>query len=60
MAKTWSAALKKSGNDNTLKAVQRGWVKGRNECWKSTDPISCIKGEYQLRINELQKIYNVE
>ncbi len=36
------------------KAMQRGWIKGRNECWKSSDLRNCVKYAYQSRITELQ------
>lgn len=38
----------------TEKAMQRGWIKGRNECWKDADPGKCIESNYQTRITELQ------
>lgn len=38
----------------TEKALQRGWIKGRNECWKDRDPRQCIDASYQMRITELQ------
>lgn len=38
----------------TEKALQRGWIKGRNECWKESDPAKCIEASYQTRITELQ------
>ncbi|MEG0010030.1 MAG: MliC family protein [Aeromonas sp.] len=38
----------------TEKAMQRGWIKGRNECWKDADPRKCIESSYQMRITELQ------
>ena len=38
----------------TEKAMQRGWIKGRNECWKEKDPHHCIDASYQTRITELQ------
>ncbi|MGL5815625.1 MAG: MliC family protein [Aeromonas sp.] len=38
----------------TEKAIQRGWIKGRNECWKDADPGKCIESSYQTRITELQ------
>lgn len=59
MAKTWSAALEKSGSDKKLKATQRGWIKGRDECWKETDHDACIKTQYQQRLSELQKAYGL-
>jgi uncharacterized protein len=37
-----------------LKAEQRGWVKGRDECWKSDDLRGCVASEYRTRINELK------
>ena len=37
-----------------LKAEQRGWVKGRNDCWKSDDMRGCVAAEYKSRINELK------
>jgi uncharacterized protein len=42
-----------------LKAEQRGWIKGRNDCWKSDDPRSCVHDEYQRRIAELQARYRL-
>lgn len=59
MAKTWKAALEKSGSDNTLKATQRGWIKGRDECWKEKDHDACIKIQYQQRLSELQATYEL-
>lgn len=37
-----------------LKAEQRGWVKGRNDCWKSDDQRGCVKRSYDERIGELK------
>jgi uncharacterized protein len=37
-----------------LKAEQRGWVKGRNDCWKSSDMRGCVADEYRGRIAELK------
>lgn len=42
---------------NLLPAEQRGWIKGRNECWKSADKKQCVTEEYQRRIYELQARY---
>lgn len=36
------------------RAIQRGWIKGRNECWKSSDVRACIEQSYRMRITELQ------
>ncbi len=41
-----------------LKEIQRGWVKGRNECWNEVDGINaCIAASYALRIDELRTGY---
>jgi uncharacterized protein len=37
-----------------LKAEQRGWIKGRNDCWKSDDKPACVRSHYQQRISDLQ------
>ena len=37
-----------------LTTGQRGWIKGRNDCWKADDKKGCAKTEYQRRIAELQ------
>jgi uncharacterized protein len=38
-----------------LKTTQRGWIKGRNDCWKESDAkIKCIKSNYEQRIAFLQ------
>lgn len=36
------------------RAMQRGWLKGRNDCWKAKDLRQCVEESYQLRITELQ------
>jgi len=35
-----------------LQAEQSGWVKGRNDCWKSGDQRACVKAEYESRIKD--------
>ncbi|WP_412471434.1 lysozyme inhibitor LprI family protein [Halobacteriovorax sp. RT-1-4] len=37
-----------------LKAMQRGWGKGRNDCWKDRNLYSCIEHNYKYRISYLQ------
>ncbi|MBO9448217.1 DUF1131 family protein [Ruegeria sp. R14_0] len=37
----------------TLRAVQRGWIKGRNDCWKSSQPRQCVIDAYTDRIAAL-------
>lgn len=57
----YAEAAKKAANEHppALKAEQRGWVKGRNDCWKSDDKRSCVEEEYQRRIAELQAKYRL-
>lgn len=38
----------------TLAATQRGWIKGRNDCWKAADATACIRDSYLMRIAELR------
>lgn len=42
-----------------LKAEQRGWIKGRDECWKDAAQIACMQDAYQRRIAELQARYRL-
>lgn len=39
---------------NALKAGQRGWIKGRNDCWKASDQSLCATESYNVRMVELQ------
>ena len=39
---------------SSLQAQQRGWIKGRNDCWKADDVRDCVAREYSRRIVELQ------
>lgn len=57
----YAAASEKATNEHPpmLKAEQRGWVKGRNDCWKSDDQRRCVEDEYQRRIAELQARYRL-
>lgn len=59
MAKVYQEAEKKAVDEKptVLKAEQRGWIKGRNSCWKSYDEKECVKETYLLRIAELQARY---
>ncbi|WP_237066096.1 MliC family protein [Microbulbifer guangxiensis] len=61
MATVYAAAGKKAANERppVLKAEQRGWIKGRNECWKSDDKRACIEESYRQRIAELQARYRL-
>lgn len=69
-----ASAKAKGQMATTLRAEQRGWIGGRNECWKAkgpNDPVyltaswtagsvrECVEGQYQLRIAELQVQYQL-
>jgi uncharacterized protein len=59
--RVYRAALDTVGAADTasLKAEQRGWIKGRNECWKSDDHKRCVSTGYRHRIAELQARYRL-
>ncbi|KJK06031.1 MULTISPECIES: MliC family protein [Pseudomonas] len=42
-----------SDTQKQLKATQRGWIKGRDECWKASDVDACILEQYQVRMVKL-------
>lgn len=55
-----------------LRAEQRGWVKGRNDCWKANghqtwitatwtvDTVpACVDAQYRLRTSELQAVWRL-
>lgn len=60
LTETYKQALVKSHNNSTLKAEQRGWIKGRNECWKEDDKNACLANSYQQRLSELQSKYQIK
>lgn len=61
LSQVYRQALKKAAQERPplLKAEQRGWVKGRDECWKSEDKAACVKDSYVRRIAELQARYRL-
>lgn len=61
MTTVYVEATKKAINEHppVLKAEQRGWVKGRNDCWKSADKRKCVDQSYRRRIAELQARYRL-
>lgn len=54
LAAVYAAELAKPGASKELAATQRGWVKGRDECWKADDRKLCVEEQYRTRIAELQ------
>lgn len=61
LSSVYAAASQKAANERPpqLKAEQRGWIKGRNECWKSDDQGGCVRDAYRRRIAELQARYQL-
>ncbi|GIU17518.1 hypothetical protein TUM4644_02880 [Shewanella colwelliana] len=61
LADVYSLATAKAHNEHppVLKAEQQGWIKGRNDCWKSDDKANCVALNYQSRIVELQARYRL-
>jgi uncharacterized protein len=61
MAEVYKEATEKAVNEHppVLKAEQRGWIKGRNDCWKSDDKKKWVEDSYKLRIAELQARYRL-
>ncbi|MEM6375827.1 MAG: lysozyme inhibitor LprI family protein [Pseudomonadota bacterium] len=61
MANRYQAALAAAGGlevggqsaGDDLKAMQRGWIKGRDECWKADALRDCVEFAYQSREAEL-------
>lgn len=48
-----------SGAVGELRAEQRGWIGGRNDCWKADDPRECVQSSYRTRIAELEATYDL-
>jgi len=61
LAGVYSEASEKAVNEHppVLTAEQRGWIKGRDDCWKSDDLRACVEESYRLRIAELQARYRL-
>lgn len=65
-----AASAKATGKMLTdLRTEQRGWVKGRNDCWKVPTSLTatwtantvqeCVAGQYRIRISELQSVWRL-
>jgi len=59
MSVVFTAALNRYQIDNyeDPRPEQRGWIKGRNDCWKADDVHECALSSYRYRIAELQIQY---
>jgi len=55
LSTVYMQALKQARKEDKLKEHQRGWIKGRNDCWKAEDEPKCMEDEYIYRIEDLQK-----
>lgn len=55
LAEVYQRAVSDAGSDvAALETEQRGWVAGRDDCWKNSDVHQCILESYQTRLVELQ------
>jgi len=73
LAVVYAGARRKAVNEHppVLKAEQRGWIKGRNDCWKATQQTwitatwtvktvkDCIDAQYRVRTSELQAVWRL-
>ena len=61
LSRVYADAARKATNEHppVLKAEQRGWIKGRNDCWKADDERACVQSAYQSRIAELEARYRL-
>lgn len=62
MAKVWQEAMDLSLDNVDLpeiKAEQRGWITGRNDCWKNDDVRQCTEDSYKTRIAEIQALWRL-
>ncbi len=70
---TEALAKAKDGMPQVLKTEQRGWIKGRDECWKAqegsptwiteswtvSNEKACLSAQHRLRIAELQAVWRL-
>lgn len=60
LVETYAAAIAKAASGRTaLRAEQRGWIEGRDDCWQSDDRRACVADAYRRRIAELQARYRL-
>jgi uncharacterized protein len=61
LAEVYAESVRKAVNEHppVLKTEQLGWIKGRNECWKSHEQRKCVEDSYRSRIAELQARYRL-
>lgn len=58
LARTYSQTIQNIPKEEraTFRAEQRGWIKGRNDCWKADNVRRCVEFSYQSKTVELQII----
>lgn len=54
-----SEQQQQTGSEQLFQAEQRGWIKGRDDCWKADDVKSCVRQQYLQRNAELQSRYEL-
>ena len=54
LADTFAQALAKASDKASLQASERGWIKGRDDCWKADDKPACVREAYIVRIVDLR------
>ena len=54
LAAAYGQAQAKASDSALLRAAQRGWVKGRDDCWKAGDTRSCVLEAYVRGIVDLR------
>lgn len=61
LAEVYAAARRRAAEERPprLVAEQRGWLKGRDDCWKSADRRACVHEAYVRRIAALQARYRL-
>ncbi len=61
MAEVYAAAVAKAtpADARSFATEQRGWPKGRNDCWKEADVPACVETAYRMRIAGLQARYRL-
>lgn len=59
LSEVYAAASRNAGDKYLprLRAEQRGWIKGRDQCWKADDQNACLLSAYTQRTVELQVGY---
>ncbi|WP_138466813.1 lysozyme inhibitor LprI family protein [Poseidonocella sp. HB161398] len=58
LAEGLDAGAEEAADD--LRAYQRGWIKGRDECWKTDDLRACVEESYLRREAELVSQWMLE